>query len=79
MSDWHTLQKSPKVLTIFQGLAGVTSLQGLGLALKQLSEVFLAIFGGTVSRMPIEDSEQPVLGLSIEFIINQKLNQKQDL
>lgn len=62
------------VLTIFQGLAGVTPLQCLSLALKQLSEVFLAIFGGTVSRMPIKDSEQPVLALTIEFVVDQKLN-----
>jgi hypothetical protein len=62
------------VLTIFQGLAGVTTLQCLSLALKQLSKVFLAIFSGTISRMPIEDSEQPVLALCIEFIVDQKLN-----
>jgi len=62
------------VLTIFQGLAGVTTLQCFSLALKQLSEVFLAIFSGTVSRMSIEDSEQPVLALSIEFVVDQKLN-----
>jgi hypothetical protein len=68
-----------RVLTIFQGLAGVTSLQGLSLALKQLSEVILTIFSGTVSRMPIEDGEQPVLALIIEFVIDQKLYQKQNL